>query len=75
MSTHIGDACRAAGLLPIAMAVKCTKLDRFGRARIVDFCHRLLTAAALRLVIFENGDPEETKLHPMLTGETSTTVH
>ena len=42
MSTHIGDACRAAGLLPIAMAVKCTKLDRSGRARIVDFCHRLL---------------------------------
>ena len=42
MSTHIGDACRAAGLLPIAMAVKCTKLDRSGRARIADFCHRLL---------------------------------
>ena len=36
---------------------------------------RRLTAAALRLVIFENGDPEEPRLHPMLTGETSTTVH
>ena len=36
---------------------------------------RRLTAAALGLVIFENGDPEEPKLHPMLTGETSTTVH
>ena len=43
MSTHIGDACRAAGLLPIAMALKCTKLDRSGRARIADFCHRLLS--------------------------------
>ena len=36
-----GDACCAAGLLPIAMAVNCTKLDRSGRARIADFCHRL----------------------------------
>ena len=43
VSTHIGDACRAAGLLPIAMALKCTKLDRSGRARIADFCYRLLT--------------------------------
>ena len=25
------------------MAVKCTKLDRSGRARIADFCHRLLS--------------------------------
>ena len=40
--THIGDGCRAAGFLPIAMAVKCTKLDRSGRARIADCCHRLL---------------------------------
>ena len=27
-------SCRAAGLLPIAMAVKCTRLDRSGRVRI-----------------------------------------
>ena len=50
MSTHIGDACRAAGLLPIAMAVKCTKLDRSGRATIVDFCHRLLRAVVRVLI-------------------------
>ena len=25
------------------MAVKCTKLDRSGRARIADFCHRLVS--------------------------------
>ena len=35
--THIGDGCRAAGFLPIAMAVKCTKLDRAGRVRIPTF--------------------------------------
>ena len=28
------------------MAVKCTKLDRSGRARIADFCHRLLRLAS-----------------------------
>ena len=42
--THIGDACRAAGFFPIAMALKCTKLDRSGRAKSADFCHRLLEA-------------------------------
>ena len=36
---------------------------------------RRLTAAALGLVIFENGDPDEPEAHPMLTGKTSTTVH
>ena len=40
--THIGNGCRAAGFLPIAMAVTCTKLDRSGRARIADSCHRLV---------------------------------
>ena len=37
VSTDIGDACRPAGVLPITMAVKCTKLDRSGRVRIADF--------------------------------------
>ena len=44
MFTHIGDACRAAGFLPIAMP-QCTELDRRRRLRACpspDFCHRLL---------------------------------
>ena len=55
MSTHIGDACRAAGLLPIAMAVNCTKLNRSGRARIADFCHRLLGTERHSLYALERG--------------------
>ena len=45
MFTHIGDACRAAVSLPIAMPVQCTELDRRRRLRpspSPDLCHRLL---------------------------------
>ncbi len=43
MSTHIGDAWRAAGLLPIAMVVQCTGSIAQGPGRISDFCHGLLS--------------------------------
>ena len=59
MSTHIGAAWRAAGLLPIAMVVQCTGSIAPGPGqpgRISDFRHRLLAgvkqvtlAKALRL--------------------------
>ena len=43
--THIGDACRADGLLPIAMPVQCAELDRRRRLRpspTPNFCHGLV---------------------------------
>ncbi len=46
MSTHIGDAWRAAGLLPIAMVVQCTGSIAPGPGRISDFRHRLLGLCA-----------------------------
>ena len=43
MSTHIGDAWRAAGLLPIAMPFSVRNSTAPGPGRIRDFRHRLLT--------------------------------
>ena len=42
MSTHIGDACRAAGLLPIAMPFSVRNSTAPGPGRIRDFRHRLI---------------------------------
>ena len=53
MSTHIGGAWRAAGLLPIAMAVQCTGSIAPGPSRIRDFRHRLLT----ELGLWDSGGP------------------
>ena len=43
MSTHIGDAWRAAGLLPIAMPFSVRNSTAPGPGRIRDFRHRLLS--------------------------------
>ena len=42
LSTHIGEAWRAAGLLPIAMVVQCTNSIAPGPGSIRDSRHRLL---------------------------------
>ena len=43
MVTHIGDGCRAAGFLPIAMPPSLRHSVDSGRLRSIDFCHRLLS--------------------------------
>ena len=58
MSTHIGDACRAAGLLPIAMPFSVRNSTAPGPGRIRDFRHRLLeqlitTVKALHVWLIE----------------------
>ena len=73
MSTHIGDAWRAAGLLPIAMVVQCTGSIAPGPGRISDFRHRLIAhhgvpdqprpaGAADRVVVHERGHHRDSRL-------------
>ena len=53
------------------LITQCARISGIGKHEAV----RRLTATALRLVIFENGEPMDPNLHPMLAGKTSSTVH